>query len=59
MGYQHPSIFFNACMNNICVLYQDMHETAHQISINVMTENEVNADSLFTYFNQPLLFFLL
>ena len=52
MGYQHPSIFLNACMNNICVLYQDMHETAHQISINVMTENEVNADSLFTYFNQ-------
>lgn len=52
MGYQHPSIFLNACMNNICVLYQDMHETAHQISINVMTENEVNTDSLFTYFNQ-------
>lgn len=55
IGYLHPSVILNTYINNICVLFEDMYETAYKISgSTILTSEKSNMDvgNLIAYFDE-------
>ncbi len=55
IGYLHPSVILNTYINNICVLFEDMHQTAHKISVSTIVTSEksnMNIGDLIAYFDE-------